>query len=154
MINERMEQAWDANADFNGVIMTGLTYSGHPVACAAGLASLDIVEKENLPENAKVQGDYLIDKLKPFADKFKSVGEVRGKGLMIALDLVTDKQTRQPIDPMDGFANQVAAMARREGVLVRPVGTKIILSPPLVYQQEHCDQLAEALDKAFTEVDK
>jgi len=154
MINERMEQAWDANADFNGVIMTGYTYSGHPVACAAGMAALDIVEKENLPENAKVQGDYLINKLKPFADKFKSVGEVRGKGLMIAIDLVTDKQTRQPIDPADGFANQVAAVVRSEGVLVRPVGTKIILSPPLVYQQEHCDQLAEALDKAFTEVDR
>lgn len=154
MINERMEQAWDANADFNGVIMTGYTYSGHPVACAAGLAALDIVEKENLPENAKAQGDYLINKLKPFADKFKSVGEVRGKGLMIAIDLVTDKQTRQPIDPTDGFANQVAAVARSEGVLVRPVGTKIILSPPLVYQQEHCDQLAEALEKAFTEVDR
>jgi adenosylmethionine-8-amino-7-oxononanoate aminotransferase len=153
MINERMEQAWDANADFNGVIMTGYTYSGHPVACAAGLAALDIVEKENLPENAKVQGAYLQDKLQPFAERFKSVGEVRGKGLMIAIDLVTDKQTRQPIDPTDGFANQVAAVARSEGVLVRPVGTKIILSPPLVYTQEHCDELVSALDKAFTEVD-
>lgn len=154
MINERMEQAWDANADFNGVIMTGFTYSGHPVACAAGLASLDIVEKENLPGNAKVQGDYLLDKLQGFADKYKSVGEVRGKGLMIAIDLVKDKKTRQPIEPTDGIANQLAAVARSQGVLVRPVGTKIILSPPLVFQQEHCDHLVAALDTAFTEVDK
>ncbi len=154
MVNERMEQAWDANADFNGVIMTGYTYSGHPVACAAGLASLDIVEKENLPGNAGKQGDYLLEKLQPFADKFKSVGEVRGKGLMLAIDLVVDKQTRQPIDPAAGFANQVAAVARSEGVLVRPVGTKIILSPPLIFQQEDCDKLADALDKAFIEVDR
>ncbi len=154
MINERMEQAWDNNQDFNGVIMTGYTYSGHPVACAAGLASLDIVEKENLPGNAKTQGAYLINKLKPFTDKFKSVGDVRGKGLMIALDLVEDKVTRQPIDPSNGFANQVAAIARSEGVLVRPVGTKIILSPPLIYTQSHCDQLAETLEKAFNEVDR
>ncbi len=154
MINERMEQAWDANADFDGVIMTGYTYSGHPVACAAGLAALDIVEKENLPENAKVQGEYLLNQLQSLVDKFSSVGEVRGKGLMIAIDLVTDKQTREPINPESGFANQVAAVARAEGVLVRPVGTKIILSPPLVYQQQHCDQLAQALDKAFSEVDR
>lgn len=154
MLNERMEQAWDANADFNGTIMTGYTYSGHPVACAAGLAALDLVEKENLPENAKLQGDYLLGKLKPLADKFKSVGDVRGKGLMIALDLVSDKATREPIDPTNGFADKVSAVARSQGALVRPVGSKIILSPPLTFQQEHCDQLADALDKAFTEVDR
>ncbi|WP_339671035.1 aspartate aminotransferase family protein [Dasania marina] len=152
MINERMEKAWDNNADFNGVIMTGYTYSGHPVACAAGIASLDIVEKENLPENAKVQGAYLLEKLKGFADKFAKVGEVRGKGLMLAIDLVDDKVSRQPIDPTSGYANRVADVAREQGVLVRPVGTKIILSPPLTFQQEHCDQLAEALDIAFSTV--
>jgi len=154
MINERIEQAWDNNADFNGAIFAGYTYSGHPVACAAGLASLDIVEKENLPENAKVQGEYLKNKLLPFAEKFKSVGEVRGKGLMIALDLVVDKETREPVDPNDAFANNIAAAARAEGVLVRPVGTKIILSPPLVFQEQHCDQLVDALEKAFTKIDR
>ena len=64
---------------------------------------------------------------------------------MIALDLVVDKETREPIDPAGEFANDVAAVARREGVLVRPVGTKIILSPPLIFSQEHCDKVADAL---------
>jgi adenosylmethionine-8-amino-7-oxononanoate aminotransferase len=153
LVNKRIEQAFDANQDFSGAIMHGYTYAGHPVACAAGIAALNIVESENLPENARIQGDYLLQLLKPMEDKFPSVGEVRGKGLMVAIDLVADKQTRAPIDPMDGFANNLAAAVREEGVLVRPVGTKIILSPPLVYQAEHCEELARALFAAFTRVD-
>jgi len=153
MINERMEKAWDENADFNGVVMTGLTYSGHPVACAAGIEALNIVEREDLPGNAKVQGAYLLNALQPMVEKFKSVGEIRGKGLMIAIDLVVDKNTREPVDPTSGFADKIAAAARAAGVLIRPVGTKIILSPPLIFQQAHCDQLVEALNIAFTEID-
>ncbi|MBB6521071.1 aminotransferase class III-fold pyridoxal phosphate-dependent enzyme [Pseudoteredinibacter isoporae] len=154
LVNQKVEQAWESNNDFNGVIMTGYTYSGHPLACAAGLAALDIVETQNLPENAKQQGAYLLENLKEQLSAFSSVGEVRGKGLMIAIDLVVDKQTREPVDPMSGFANELAAVARREGVLVRPVGTKLILSPPLVFEQQHCDELIRALVVAFREIDK
>ena len=154
VVNHRIEQAFDGNADFSGAIMHGYTYSGHPVACAAGLACLDIVRREHLPDNAALQGDYLLQRLKPFEHKYASVGEVRGKGLMLALDLVVDKETREPIDPMDGFANNIARVAREQGILVRPVGTKIILSPPLVFQQQHCDALVDALDCAFSEVDR
>lgn len=154
MVGERLDQVWSANSDSKGVIATGVTYAGHPVACAAALAALDIVENENLPENAKRQGDYLLEKLKPFADKFASVGDVRGKGLMVALELVVDKKTRQPVDPAQGFANEIAKAARNNGVLVRPFGQRIILAPHLVYTREHCDQLIDALDKAFTEVDR
>jgi putrescine---pyruvate transaminase len=153
-ISEQIESAFDQNEDFTGAIMTGYTYSGHPVACAAALAALDIVERENLPENAKIQGQYMLERLKPFEEKYKSVGEVRGKGLMLAIDLVTDKQTRESVDPAGGFANAIAAVARREGVLVRPVGPKIIISPPLTYTQEHCDEVVRALDIALSEVDK
>jgi len=153
-VNKKIEAAFDANTDFAGAIMTGYTYSGHPVGCAAGLASLDIVENENLPENARIQGEYLLNRLKPFEDRYKSVGEVRGKGLMIALDFVADKKTRIPIDPTNSFADDIAAVARREGVLVRPLGPKIIISPPLIFAQEHCDELVRALEVAFREIDK
>lgn len=154
LVNQKVEQAWASNNDFNGVIMTGYTYSGHPLACAAGLAALDIVEEQNLPENAKRQGSYLLASLKEQLSSYPSVGEIRGKGLMIAIDLVVDKKTREPVDPMSGFANELAAVARREGVLVRPVGTKLILSPPLVFEQAHCDELIRALQVAFKEIDQ
>ncbi|OXH81024.1 hypothetical protein CA830_42005, partial [Burkholderia multivorans] len=68
------------NADFGGAIMHGYTYAGHPVACAAALASLDIVVNEDLPANAAKQGAYLLEALQPFVQRFAAVGEVRGKG--------------------------------------------------------------------------
>jgi adenosylmethionine-8-amino-7-oxononanoate aminotransferase len=147
--NARIEAAFTKNQSFAGAIMHGYTYSGHPVACAAALASLGIVVDEDLPANAALQGDYLLKRLKPFEERFAAVGEVRGKGLMIALDLVSDKKTREPIDPQAGYAGRVAAAARAAGAMVRPVGTKIILSPPLVFQREHADLLVDALDRAF-----
>ncbi|MDW5416667.1 aspartate aminotransferase family protein [Iodobacter sp. CM08] len=149
VVNQRVADAFAANADFGGAIMHGYTYSGHPVACAAAMANLKIVQEENLPANAAIQGEYLLSRLKPFADKYAAVGEVRGKGLMVALDLVVDKHSREPIDPTGGYANRVAQIAREHGVLVRPVGTKIILSPPLVIQSSQLDMIVAALDAGF-----
>lgn len=94
----------------------------------------------------------MLEALKPFAERFAAVGEVRGKGLMLALDLVANKDTREPIDPLSGYANAVAEVARENGVLVRPVGTKIILSPPLVIQREQLDRIVDALAAGFEAV--
>ncbi len=152
LVNARIEAAFTGNQNFTGAIMHGYTYAGHPVACAAALASLKIVTDEDLPGNAARQGAYLLEQLKPFENRFAQVGEVRGKGLMVALDLVKSKQTREPIDPEDGYASAVAAATRNAGALVRPVGTKIILSPPLVYSREHVDALVAALDTGFRHV--
>ncbi|MBU9604640.1 aspartate aminotransferase family protein [Burkholderia multivorans] len=151
-VNARIEDAFAQNADFGGAIMHGYTYAGHPVACAAALASLDIVVNEDLPANAAKQGAYLLEALQPFVQRFAAVGEVRGKGLMLALDLVADKTTREPIDPLSGYANAVAEVAREHGVLVRPVGTKIILSPPLVIEQRELDRIVDALAAGFEAV--
>jgi len=148
-VNERIEAAFTGNQNFTGAIMHGYTYAGHPVACAAAIASLKIVREENLPANAATQGAYLLEQLKSFEKLYPAVGEVRGKGLMIALDLVKSRTTREPIDPQDGYANAVAAATRTAGALVRPVGTKIILSPPLIFQREHADALVSALHAGF-----
>jgi adenosylmethionine-8-amino-7-oxononanoate aminotransferase len=155
MIGARVEEAWEkAGDDPNAYIATGVTYAGHPVACAAGLAALNIVEKENLPENAKLQGEYLLKRLSPFVDKFRAVGDVRGKGLMMTLDLVRDKRTRESIDPAQGLQYDLAAAARRNGLMVRPYGPRITLSPPLIFSSTHCDELVAGLEKAFSEVER
>jgi putrescine aminotransferase len=150
--NERIEQAFMTNANFTGALMHGYTYAGHPVACAAALANLKIVKDENLPANAAQQGAHLLEALRPFTERYAAVGDVRGKGLMVALDLVKSKQTREPIDPTSGYANAVAEVARAHGALVRPVGTKIILSPPLVVESAQLDALVGALAAGFDEV--
>lgn len=149
VFNQRIVEAIESSKDFSSMIMHGYTYSGHPLACAAALAVLDIVEQEDLPGNAALVGAHLLEQLQPLADTFEIVGEVRGKGLMLALDLVADKTTREPINPMDGHADRIAESARKEGVLVRPVGTKIILSPPLTLTVAEADTIANALATAL-----
>lgn len=151
VFNKRISDAIENSQSFASMIMHGYTYSGHPVACAAALAVLDIVEQEDLPANAAKVGAYLNAKLQPLAQKYAAVGEVRGKGLMLAIDLVKDKTTREPVNPMEGYANQVADIAKNNGVLVRPVGTEIILSPPLTLTESEADKIALALDIAFQE---
>jgi putrescine---pyruvate transaminase len=150
MFNERIVDAFDGNADFSGVIFHGYTYSGHPVGCAAALANLKIVREENLAANAARLGDYLLTRLQPFVDRHAAVGEVRGKGLMLAIDLVADKRTRESLDPTAGYAARVAEIARQHGAIVRPLGTKIILSPPLVLEDSHADVIVAALDAGFS----
>lgn len=153
-INQRIAEGIETCENFSGAVMHGYTYSGHPVACAAALASLEIVEQENLPDNAARQGTDLKQKLCDKLLNFPSVGEIRGKGLMIAIDLVVDKTTREPIDPTSGFANSIAMVALQEGAIVRPVGTKIILSPPLTLGTEEVDKLVHALYQGFSKIDK
>lgn len=133
--------------------MHGYTSTGHPLACAAALAALEIVERENLPANAARQGATLIAGLAHLAETSSIVGEVRGKGLMVGIDLVADKATRQPLDPANGLAERVAAYARDKGAMVRPAGSTIILSPPLVITETEIGILIEALTHAFARID-
>jgi len=149
LFNERVVSAWDDDATFTGAIMHGYTYTGHAVACAAALACLEIVEREDLPGRAAAMGARLLDGLKPLEQSSAVVGNVRGKGLMIAIDLVADKETREPIDPGEGLAYRLADAARAHGAIVRPVGTKLILSPPLVISEEQVDVIVNALKEAF-----
>ncbi|BBP64595.1 MULTISPECIES: aminotransferase class III-fold pyridoxal phosphate-dependent enzyme [Pseudomonas] len=151
VFNQRMADAIENGPGFSNVIMHGYTYSGHPTACAAALAVLDIVEAEDLPGNAATVGAQLLAQLQPLVERHAVVGEVRGKGLMIALDLVADKATREPLDPASGRASRIADEARRAGVLVRPIGNKIVLSPPLTLTADEAGQMVSALDMALTD---
>lgn len=153
VLNQRIEAAYLDNRDARGLLMTGFTYGGHPLACAAGLSVLDIVEQENLPANAAHQGEYLLGQLLPFEARFHSVGNVRGKGLMLALDLVEDKVSKRALAPDNGLAFRIAEAARDAGAVVRPVGPKLVLAPPLTIDKAGCDTLVLALQTAFEKED-
>ncbi len=152
MINEKVEAGLLNNEDSFGMVMHGYTYSGHPVACAAALANLDIVETENLPEKSGLRGDYFLSRIAPFVDRFASVGDVRGKGLMLGIELVADKATKAPHSP--AFARQISDIAQKEGAMVRATANKLILSPPLIITEEEIDIIVDALDVAFSEIDQ
>jgi adenosylmethionine-8-amino-7-oxononanoate aminotransferase len=151
MYNRRIAEAIEHGSGFSHMVMHGYTYSGHPLACAASLAVLDIVESEDLPGNAGRVGQHLLEQLQPLKQQFETVGDVRGKGLMLALDLVTDKASRTPLNPMEGFAARVADAARRRGVLVRAIANKVVMSPPLTLKLEEADMMARALREALHE---
>ena len=151
MYNKRIAQAIESGGGFSHMVMHGYTYSGHPLACAASLAVLDIVESEDLPGNAARVGKHLLEQLLPLREEYAPVGDVRGKGLMLALDLVTDKASRTPLNPSEGFAARVADAARKRGVLVRAIANKVVMSPPLTLKLEEADLMARALREALEE---
>jgi adenosylmethionine-8-amino-7-oxononanoate aminotransferase len=136
-----------------GSIGHGYTYSGHPVAAAAGLATLDILEREDVVGNAARQGEHLMARLRDIASRSRLVGDVRGVGLMVCLELVADQGRKTPLPR---GAKEVAAVARsayRRGAMVRTSGSNIIMSPALTISREEIDALCDALDGAFAEVE-
>ena len=125
------------------------TFGGNPVACAAAMAVLDVIENENLLENSRVTGTYLRDGLRAVGQDNSSVGEVRGKGLFIGVDVVSDPDT---MTPDAAQASRIKNHLRDSGLLVgtEGVGGNILkIRPPLVFQHEHADMLIEAFEKAL-----
>ena len=132
-------------------VLHGYTYSGHPLACAAAIANLDIVIREDLPAHAAERGASFLQKLAPFVDRYGAVGDVRGKGLMLVIELVKDKATKEPM-PAD-FGQRIGTATRAAGAMVRPAGHKIILSPPLIIDEDEIDIVVKALEQAFYTTD-
>ena len=150
LINERVTSAWTnaAPGDPMAALMHGYTYSGHALACAAANANLLIVENEDLPGNAATVGAYMQHKLAELS-KYSKVGNVRGKGLMAAIELVADTNTREPLAPTHPYSLAVIGTSRQQGALVRASGNLMILSPPLIFTTAHVDQMMGILHMAF-----
>jgi len=148
VVSEKIASAWDRQHELS-VITTGYTYSGHPLACAAAIANLEVIQREDLPGNAARQGAYFLERLHELLD-YPIVGDVRGKGLMLAVELVLDKETRAPLSMFHTTARRLLRAALDGGLLIRLAGSRLLLSPPLVFERAHVDQAMSALHKAFT----
>ncbi|WP_272006177.1 aminotransferase [Roseovarius sp. ZX-A-9] len=129
-----------------GVLSMGLTYFGHPVACAAALKNIEIMERENLLDHVKEVGPYLQESAKSLMN-LPIVGDVRGSHLMLGVDLVKDKGTKEPIG--DGVGEKIFQGCLKRGVIVRPVGDRMIVSPPLIITKEECDEIVAAISGAI-----
>lgn len=125
-----------------GVFGHGYTYSGHPVACAAGLKTLEIYERDGLYEHAARMGEYLQSRLAPLRDH-ERVGEVRGAGLLAAVELVEDQASRQPDAAL---AKRATQLCQDNGLIVRNVaGCALAMCPPLIISQKQVDELVDKL---------
>ncbi|CAG9864279.1 unnamed protein product [Phyllotreta striolata] len=127
------------------------TYGGNPVSCAIANAVFDTIEAENLRENAVVVGEYLLDNCQMLAKKHKAIGDVRGVGLFVGIDLVADRESREP----DGrCAEFVHRRMREEHVLITIDGPHcniIKFKPPMVFTKENVDAVVSTLDRVLKE---
>jgi 4-aminobutyrate aminotransferase-like enzyme/Ser/Thr protein kinase RdoA (MazF antagonist) len=124
------------------------TFGGNPVACAAAMAVMDVMENENLMENARDTGAYLRDGLRAAGADSAAIGDVRGRGLFIGVDVVSDRNSMAP-DPRE--ASRIKNHLRDNGFLVGSdgIGDNILkIRPPMVFRREHADLLIEAFGKA------
>jgi 4-aminobutyrate aminotransferase-like enzyme len=127
------------------------TFGGNPVACAAGLAVLDVLEEEALQENAERTGLHMIAGLKDLQKRHSLIGDVRGSGLFLGLDLVQDPQTRRPATPQTDY---VVNRLRDCGMLTGTDGPHhnvIKLRPPLIFSQTDSDLFIATLNSVLDE---
>ena len=137
----------------------GLTYSGHPLACASGVASLRAYHEEKVIENARAMGAYLMDRLSEMKSRHPSIGDVRGKGLFIGVELVKNRETREPFVPFNakGEANKpmstLLSAAMAKGLYLSSYSNIIRLTPPLIVNREEIDFACVILDELFAAAD-
>jgi 4-aminobutyrate aminotransferase len=127
------------------------TFGGNPVSIAAALATMDILEREAIA-NAGVVGEFMLERLRGWKHSHPSVGDVRGRGLMIGIEIVKDKATREPAVDL---RNRVETLAFERGLIVLGCGeTSLRLSPPLIVSKEEATVALDILEEALTQAEK
>ncbi len=127
------------------------TFGGNPVSCAAALANIEVMQDERLPENAEARGAQLMDALEPLEDELALLGELRGRGLMIGLELVKDADKTPAVEE----AKEVKKRCREAGILIGVGGTfanVVRLQPPLVLDEDEAAQIIDILSKVLRDV--
>lgn len=132
--------------------MHAYTYSAHPTGCAIALAMLDIVEKEDFPAQAAAKGERLKKGLNDALGDHPHVGDIRGLGLMCAVEFVKDRATKEEFDPADGIGPKIHAAGVERGMFSRVRGDVYALAPPIVTEEETIDRMVEILADATTAV--
>ena len=148
----------ELSASFNDrVYPGGLTYSGHPLACASAVAAIEAMEEEGIVENARRIGDEVLRPgLEAMADRHPIIGEVRGLGVFFALDLVVDRATKEPLAPYGATSpaiTEIVAAARREGLLVFNNYHRVHVVPPCTVTADEAREGLARLERALSVAD-
>ena len=134
----------------------GLTYSGHPVCCAAAVANLSLYEEEKIFANVERQGRYLASRLETMKRKYRCVGDVRYKGLFSVLELVKDKETREPLAPFNSSSPEMAKLAghlKSKHLYAFNRFNMLWVCPPLIITEEELRQGLDIIEEALALVD-
>ncbi|MBB4287323.1 aspartate aminotransferase family protein [Roseospira goensis] len=141
----------------HGGFIHGYTYAGNPLACAAGLAVLSETVRRDLPGHAAKVGAVLKDRLAGLMDRFPIIGDVRGKGLLLAMELVADRNTLAPLPPERMAAARLVDLAYDRGLIIYwrrtrggYVGDHVMVCPPLILGEDQIDEILDPLEDALT----
>jgi len=151
------QKVWEVlmqGSDEYGVLGHGWTYSAHPIGAAAGIANLQLIDKLGLVENAGRIGRTLNDRMRAALGDHPNVGEIRGEGMLCAVELVRDRDSRGFFDAAEGIGGKVVAAMLKRGVIARamPQGDIIGLAPPLCLTEAEADVIVEATDASVREI--
>ena len=149
---DRVYDAFYDPCDGNKTLFHGHTFAGNPICCAAAMASLRIFEEEPVLERVRRRAAFLASLLYEFFADHPWVGEIRQQGLMVGLELVRNRTTRESFPPADATGWRVCMAARDRGVLVRPLGDVVVIMPPLSIEEEELSQIVEAVRYGLREV--
>lgn len=146
----------------SGIFVHGHTYGGNPLSSAVALAVIKTLIDENLAENSRTVGAYLLAQLQEKLMPFSFVGDVRGKGLLQGVEIVKDKATKEPFPVSMGMAEKLTVTLVKHGVIVYPGtgnadgehGDQFLLAPPLIMSKDQADELATAMVDGFSEFEK
>ena len=146
------DRIWEAMAQGGQRWFTsGLTYSGHPVACAAALKNIEIIEREDLLAHATKVGTYFETRMAALSS-LPLVGDVRGRKLMLCVENVANKDTKALLPDEINESKRISNVCESLGLLVRPIGHLNVMSPPLVITESQIDFIAETLEVAIKQV--
>jgi L-2,4-diaminobutyrate transaminase len=151
LISDRIWQAIIEHSREVGPFGHGYTYTAHPVAAAAAMANLDIIEGEGLVENARTVGAQFQRRMREAFAGHPLVGHVRGEGLIMGIELVADKASKQAFDPRHKVAARIAQCCLAEGLIARslPGGDVVAFSPPLVITADDIELIASRFAKGL-----
>jgi L-2,4-diaminobutyrate transaminase len=154
IVSEKVYRVMEAGADRVGAFSHGYTYSGHPLGAAAANAVLDIVEREDLASKAAHNGLYLLERLRAAMKPFPIVAEVRGIGMLAAIEFVADPRTKTRFDPALKVGARISKAARDRGLIARamPHGDILGFAPPLVTTPSDIDEITAITEASVAQV--
>lgn len=151
LATDQVYDAFYADYEEQKTFFHGHSYTGNPLGCAVALRSLELFEERNIVEGVKVKASFVEQKLKSLMDR-PHVGDIRQKGLMVGIELVRDKVSREPYDWTERIGVRTSLRARELGMLTRPLGNVVVFIPPLVSTEAELDAMTDILADAIISV--
>jgi adenosylmethionine-8-amino-7-oxononanoate aminotransferase len=143
----------DAFAGEQNLFKQALTFGGHPVCAEAALANIEIIETENLVENSANIGQYFLTKLKELEEIHPVIGDCRGLGLLLGVELVKDRKTKESFSPKSGLGDRLSKAFRANGLILFATEKGFSVGPPLCITKEEVDKIVVKIDKSLLEIE-